>query len=60
MVGVEHVALGSDFDGGVRVPFDATGVPLITEELMKQGFTEEQIGMIMGGNVLRVYGEVLQ
>jgi membrane dipeptidase len=52
LVGVEHVALGSDFDGSVEEPFDTTGLAKITEELLAQGFTEDQIRLIMGGNLL--------
>ncbi len=59
VIGVDHVALGSDFDGSVTVPFDASGMALITEALMKQGFSEEQIGKIMGGNVVRFLEEHL-
>lgn len=51
LVGVEHVALGSDFDGNVRAPFDVTGLPLVTDELVKAGFSDDDIGRIMGGNV---------
>jgi microsomal dipeptidase-like Zn-dependent dipeptidase len=54
VAGVEHIALGSDFDGAVTTPFDATGLPLLFDELLKQGFSEEEIGMISGGNSLRV------
>ena len=53
VVGVDHVALGSDFDGAVRVPFDASGLVLITEELLNAGFNESEIAMIMGANTLR-------
>ena len=53
VIGVDHVALGSDFDGAVTEPFDASGMALITEALMKQGFTEEEIAKAMGGNVVR-------
>ncbi|MEW6441219.1 MAG: membrane dipeptidase [bacterium] len=53
LVGVEHVALGSDFDGCVRVPFDASGMGLLTEALVSDGFHEEEIARIMGGNVVR-------
>jgi microsomal dipeptidase-like Zn-dependent dipeptidase len=53
LIGIDHVALGSDFDGAVTQPFDATGMPLITEALMKQGFSPEEIAKIMGGNVVR-------
>ncbi len=51
LIGVAHVALGSDFDGSVTTPFDVTGLPLITEALMKEGFSESEIAKIMGGNV---------
>ena len=53
LVGIEHVALGSDYDGNVQVPFDITGLPLIVEALMKEGFTDEEIKAIMGENVKR-------
>ncbi|MGH9831917.1 MAG: dipeptidase, partial [Blastocatellia bacterium] len=53
LMGVDHVALGSDFDGAVKVPFDTTGVVQITDALLKEGFNEDQIGKIMGGNVIR-------
>jgi membrane dipeptidase len=59
IVGADHVALGSDFDGGVTVPFDASGWPLITEALLKQGFSEQDIHKIMGENVVRVLLEAL-
>jgi membrane dipeptidase len=52
LIGVEHVALGSDFDGSVVTPFDATGIVQITEALLNEGFTEEEIAKIMGGNVV--------
>ena len=50
IVGIDHVALGSDFDGGTTTPFDASGWPLITEALMNEGFSEEEIRKIMGEN----------
>jgi membrane dipeptidase len=53
VIGVDHVALGSDFDGAVTVPFDASGMPLVTEALMKQGFSQDEMAKIMGGNVVR-------
>ncbi len=59
VIGVEHVALGSDFDGAVTEPFDASGMVLITEALLKQGLTEDEIAKIMGGNVVRFLGENL-
>ncbi len=54
LVGPQHVALGSDFDGAVPQPFDVTGLPLITEALLAEGFGEAEIAAIMGGNTLRV------
>lgn len=54
LVGIDHVALGSDFDGAVTTPFDVTGLPLITQALMQEGFTAAEIARIMGGNVIRV------
>ena len=51
LIGVDHVALGSDFDGSVTTPFDITGLPLIIEELLKLNFSEKEIKMIMGENV---------
>lgn len=54
VAGVGRVALGSDFDGAVPVPFDATGMPLLTEALMAEGLTPVAIGSVMGGNVFRL------
>jgi len=59
LVGVATVAVGSDFDGAVTTPIDTSGIALLTEALIDQGFTEEEITKIMGGNVLRVLREVL-
>lgn len=59
VVGVAHVALGSDFDGAVTEPFDTRGVVLVTEALLEEGFTEEEVGAIMGGNVFRLLAETL-
>jgi microsomal dipeptidase-like Zn-dependent dipeptidase len=54
LVGVEHLALGSDFDGSVQTPFDTTGVAQITAGLLADGFSEADITKIMGGNVARL------
>ncbi|NOZ43192.1 MAG: peptidase M19 [Alphaproteobacteria bacterium] len=59
LVGVDYVGLGSDFDGAIEAPFDASGMALITQELMKQGFSDQDIRKIMGGNTLRVLAQVL-
>lgn len=54
LIGVDHVGLGSDFDGAVVTPFDTTGLVQITDALLAEGFTDEEIGKIMGRNVLRL------
>ncbi len=59
VAGVDHVALGSDNDGAVTVPFDITGVIQITEALLNAGFSEGDIRKIMGENVFRLLGKYL-
>lgn len=59
VVGVDHVGLGSDFDGSVKVPFDTSGEALITEALLAENFSDEEIAKIMGGNILRLLQENL-
>ena len=59
IVGPDHVALGSDFDGGVTTPFDSSGWALLTDAMLKEGFSEPDIHKIMGENVVRVLLEVL-
>lgn len=54
LIGVEHVALGSDFNGTVRTAFDASGLPMLTEGLLAAGFNEGEIAAIMGENVRRL------
>jgi microsomal dipeptidase-like Zn-dependent dipeptidase len=54
VAGIEHVALGSDFDGATRAAFDTTGVVLITQGLLEAGFSEPDIAALMGGNVRRL------
>lgn len=58
-IGAEHVALGSDFDGFVRTPIDAAGLPALTDALLASGLGEAQIRQIMGLNVQRVLERVL-
>jgi microsomal dipeptidase-like Zn-dependent dipeptidase len=59
VMGVDHVALGSDYDGAVVVPFDASGLVQITDALLKEGFKEDEIRKIMGENVIRVLQDYL-
>ena len=53
LVGAEHVALGSDFDGAVTTPFDTTGLAEITDAMLRAGYSEKEIRMIMGENVVK-------
>jgi len=59
VAGIEHVGLGSDFDGAIGAIFDTTGLATLTEALLAEGFSEGEIEKIMGGNVLRVLKETL-
>ena len=58
-VGVEHVALGSDFDGAVTEPFDTTGLVKITEAMMEAGYSDAEIRMVMGENAVKFFRENL-
>lgn len=57
--GIETAALGSDFDGATKVGWDTSQLAVITQELMNRGYSKDEIAAIMGGNTLRVLGEVL-
>jgi membrane dipeptidase len=59
LIGVDHVGLGSDFDGAVATPFDTTGLVQITDALLAEGFSDEEVGKIMGRNVLRLLIQIL-
>jgi microsomal dipeptidase-like Zn-dependent dipeptidase len=50
-IGVDKVALGSDFDGAIGTHFDVTGLPLMVSALEQEGFNRDEIKMIMGGNI---------
>lgn len=50
-IGVDKVALGSDWDGAFEMHFDVTGLPRIVDALQQEGFTRSEIELIMGGNV---------
>ncbi len=61
LVGPHHVGLGSDFDGIGAAPeglHDVSAMPIITEGLLKRGYSDEHIRLILGGNYLRVFQEV--
>lgn len=54
IAGVDHVALGSDFDGACAAPFDSSGLRAVTQALIDEKFSDEEIRKIMGENSLRV------
>lgn len=54
LVGIDHVGLGSDFDGAVTTGFDTAQLVFVTQALVDRGFTPEDIHKVMGGNVLRL------
>ena len=54
LVGIRHVALGSDYDGATTVRFDTSQLVQVTQALMDEGFTESEIRAVMGENALRV------
>ena len=51
--GLEHIALGSDWDGSVTTPIDVSQLPHLTQALVDAGFTEAEIRAVMGGNLVR-------
>ncbi len=53
LMGIEHVALGSDYDGATEVLVDTSELVALTDEMLRQGFTEEEIRLVMGENVRR-------
>src|SRR5256714_1246931 len=61
VAGIDHVGLGSDFDGGVTLPEGIKGVedlPNITYELLRRGYSEQDVLKILGGNFMRAFAEV--
>ncbi len=58
-LGVDHVALGSDFDGTVETSFDTSELSILTHTMLEQNFSEREIRAIMGENVKRFLLEQL-
>jgi microsomal dipeptidase-like Zn-dependent dipeptidase len=54
LVGIDHVALGSDYDGATTVRFDTAKLAQVTQALIDAGFTDDEIRAAMGGNAIRV------
>ena len=58
LIGIDHVGIGSDFDGinsSPRELNDVTDMPLLTEELLKRGYSKKDTYKILGGNFIRVF-----
>jgi membrane dipeptidase len=60
LVGIQHVALGSDYDGATTVRFDTSQLVHVTQALMDAGFTPDEIRAAMGGNAIRVLRDGLK
>ena len=61
LVGEDHVSLGSDFDGGPPLPRgmrDVRDLPMITDAMLRRGYSEDRIRKFLGGNLLRVFREI--
>jgi membrane dipeptidase len=61
IAGEDHVALGSDFDGGPPLPRgmrDIRDLPMLTETMLRRGWTEQRIRKFLGGNLLRVFRQI--
>ena len=60
LIGINHVGISSDFDGGGGITGwnNAAETPNVTVELVRRGYSEEDIAKLWGGNLLRVWGEV--
>lgn len=63
LVGEDHVALGTDFDGGPTPPRgmrDISDLPMITDAMLRRGYSEERIRKFLGGNLLRVFRQITE
>jgi membrane dipeptidase len=63
IAGEDHVAVGSDFDGGPPLPRgmrDVRDLPMITDAMLRRGWSEDRIRKFLGGNLLRVFREITE
>ena len=63
LVGEDHVSLGSDFDGGPPLPRgmrDVRDLPMITDAMLRRGYSEQRIRKFLGGNLLRVFRQITE
>ena len=56
---IECVGVGLDFDGAITAPIDVSGLYLLTEALLAQGFNENQVAKVMGENAIRMFRDLL-
>jgi membrane dipeptidase len=59
LVGPDHAALGSDYDGGTTVGFDTSSLASLTQAMLDEGLRETTVRKVLGGNVLRVISQNL-
>jgi len=59
LVGVKHVALGSDYDGAISVWFDTSELAALTQALLNEGLSDDEIRAVMGGNQIRFFRQYL-
>ncbi|CAN0599357.1 unnamed protein product, partial [Ectocarpus sp. 12 AP-2014] len=59
LLGVEHIALGSDYDGSTTVPFDTSELAVLTQTMLDADFSDDEIRQVMGANMLRFLRENL-
>ncbi len=63
LVGEDHVALGSDFDGGPPLPRgmrDIRDLPMITDAMLRRGYSDQRIRKFLGGNLMRVFRQITE
>jgi len=63
LIGEDHVSLGTDFDGGPPPPRgmrDVRDLPMITDAMLRRGYSEDRIRKFLGGNLLRVFRRITE
>ena len=59
LVGIDTVGLGTDFDGAITAGYDVSHLDLLTQALIDEGFSDQEIAQALGGNTIRVLRETL-
>jgi membrane dipeptidase len=59
LVGEDHVALGSDFDGTTTTALDTSELSILTQKMLDHGFSDSEITKVMGGNSVRFLSSYL-